>query len=371
MSLRKLIELANRLDAKGLHKEADVLDLVLLKLAMSSSEAHAILGIKPGATEDEIQDAWKRLVRLYHPDVNKATDATEKTQAINAARSVLLSGSDVKPFNPPEYQRPGHRPPEAPRREEPQGIDWDTAAKKAGVPSGVKWLFRTAVGHGGGEYDQYSMVVFCGEMDGSYVFVGVHCYTQQANLARGASERYTMWVHPRPIRDFASLEVNGASAIRAIWSSAGGVRGYNGKIVLLPEGTEFGPMMAYAPGRELAYKDAMSILSGAPKKTTPGAKVDIVLELGDLPGHFSMHQIVLVVDGRPFVINAESNEVIQKKSNLIKLVFGTYAYSGSKKHLTKINGGKRILEYLAVKLEGKEPPELIEALKQAAQNAKE
>jgi hypothetical protein len=367
MNFGKLIELANRLDTKGLHKEADVLDLVLLKLAMSRSEAHAILGVRPGATKDEIQEAWKRKALEHHPD--RGGDQ-ELMKAVNVARDVLLSGPDVRPFNPPEYKR-HEQPREAPRREEAPGIDWDTAAKKAGVPSGVKWLFRTAVGYGGGEYDQYSMVVFCGEVDGSYVFVGVHCYTKQANLARGASETYTMWVYPGPISGFASLEVNGASAIRSIWSSAGGVRGYNGKIVLLPEGTEFGPMMTFAPGRELAYKDAMNILSGAPKKTAPGAKVDIVLELGDLPGHFSMHQITLVVDGRPFGLNAESNEVIQKKSNLIKLVFGTYAYSGSNKHLTKIKGGKRVLEYLAVKLEGKEPPELIEALKRAIPLAKE
>ena len=53
-------------------------------------DPYTILGVKPGATDDEIKSAYRALVRKYHPD-NYADDnplkelATEKMQEINEA----------------------------------------------------------------------------------------------------------------------------------------------------------------------------------------------------------------------------------------------------------------------------------------------
>ena len=53
-------------------------------------DPYTILGVKPGATDDEIKSAYRALVRKYHPD-NYADDnplkelATEKMQEVNEA----------------------------------------------------------------------------------------------------------------------------------------------------------------------------------------------------------------------------------------------------------------------------------------------
>lgn len=53
-----------------------------------------LLGVQEGATEKEIRQAWRALVRTYHPD--QARDdpeaATRKMAEINAAFDALMSG---------------------------------------------------------------------------------------------------------------------------------------------------------------------------------------------------------------------------------------------------------------------------------------
>jgi len=50
---------------------------------------YKILGVGKNATKAEIKDAYKNLAKKYHPDLNKATDATEKFKEINEAAAVL------------------------------------------------------------------------------------------------------------------------------------------------------------------------------------------------------------------------------------------------------------------------------------------
>jgi curved DNA-binding protein len=47
------------------------------------------LGVAKTASEDEIKKAYRKLVRKYHPDVSKESDAQAKTQEINEAYGVL------------------------------------------------------------------------------------------------------------------------------------------------------------------------------------------------------------------------------------------------------------------------------------------
>lgn len=49
-----------------------------------------ILGITKAATVPEIQKAWKRLIRQWHPDVCKEPDAKKMSQALNEAKDFLL-----------------------------------------------------------------------------------------------------------------------------------------------------------------------------------------------------------------------------------------------------------------------------------------
>jgi molecular chaperone DnaJ len=71
---------------------------------------HAILGVKPSATEKEIRSAYKKLARKHHPDVNPGNkQAEEKFKEITEAYEVLTDpakrqawergGADFDPFS--------------------------------------------------------------------------------------------------------------------------------------------------------------------------------------------------------------------------------------------------------------------------------
>jgi len=54
---------------------------------MDRSEAYDVLGLKPGASSDDINAAYKRLQRVNHPDTGGSTYLAAK---INQARDLLL-----------------------------------------------------------------------------------------------------------------------------------------------------------------------------------------------------------------------------------------------------------------------------------------
>ncbi len=50
---------------------------------------YEVLGISRDAGADEVQQAYRKLARRHHPDVNKSPDAEEKFKEINEAYQVL------------------------------------------------------------------------------------------------------------------------------------------------------------------------------------------------------------------------------------------------------------------------------------------
>ena len=44
---------------------------------MPKNDYYAVLGVKRGASEKEIKQAYRRLARRYHPDVNPGDTAAE------------------------------------------------------------------------------------------------------------------------------------------------------------------------------------------------------------------------------------------------------------------------------------------------------
>ncbi len=54
---------------------------------MSRQEAYQILGLEPGASKEEIHQAWRRLIKGVHPDHGGSAFLTAK---INAAKDALL-----------------------------------------------------------------------------------------------------------------------------------------------------------------------------------------------------------------------------------------------------------------------------------------
>lgn len=57
------------------------------------------LGVANTATLEEIQAAWKEKVRIYHPDVSDAPNATEEFKKIKEAYEVLSDGKERKRYD--------------------------------------------------------------------------------------------------------------------------------------------------------------------------------------------------------------------------------------------------------------------------------
>jgi curved DNA-binding protein len=52
---------------------------------MEFKDYYAALGVTKNASQEEIQRAYRKLARKYHPDVNKTPDAEEKFKDIGEA----------------------------------------------------------------------------------------------------------------------------------------------------------------------------------------------------------------------------------------------------------------------------------------------
>ena len=89
----------------------------------SNKDPYEVLGVRRGASEDEIKKAYRDLVKQYHPDRYKGNPlenlAEEKMQEINEAYSTLTDpqhrssyspGSGGQGGNPYGTYRPGQSP---------------------------------------------------------------------------------------------------------------------------------------------------------------------------------------------------------------------------------------------------------------------
>ena len=68
-------------------------------MAVTYRDYYEILGIKRDASQDEVQRAYRKLARKYHPDVSKASDAEEKFKEINEAHEVLKDPEKRKMYD--------------------------------------------------------------------------------------------------------------------------------------------------------------------------------------------------------------------------------------------------------------------------------
>jgi curved DNA-binding protein len=96
---------------------------------------YAILGVKKDAPEDEIQKAYRKLARKFHPDVNKAPEAETKFKEIGEAYEVL-------------------KDPDKRQKYDQYGSAWKRAQQTGGTPPGWEGFdFGQGGGFGGGSGD--------------------------------------------------------------------------------------------------------------------------------------------------------------------------------------------------------------------------
>jgi curved DNA-binding protein len=107
---------------------------------MEFKDYYAILGVEKSATQEEIQRAYRKLARKYHPDVNKSPGAEEKFKELGEAYEVLKD-----PEKRGKYDR--------------YGTAWKAAQQGGGAPPpGYEdvWFDLGGTPEGGGGFSDFS-----------------------------------------------------------------------------------------------------------------------------------------------------------------------------------------------------------------------
>lgn len=109
---------------------------------------YKILGLKKGATTEDVKRAYRKLARQYHPDLNKGPEAERRFKEINEAQEVL---SD----------------PEKRKRYDSLGPDWQRYAQAGSGPGGFRWTYSGTPGGfaDAGDFSDFFQVIF-GDLGG-------------------------------------------------------------------------------------------------------------------------------------------------------------------------------------------------------------
>ena len=83
---------------------------------MDYKDYYATLGVKKDASQEEIQKAYRKLARKFHPDVNKAPESEVKFKEIGEAYEVLKDPDKRKRYDQfgSNWNRTGGPPPGSP-----------------------------------------------------------------------------------------------------------------------------------------------------------------------------------------------------------------------------------------------------------------
>ena len=134
---------------------------MLESLVMAKRDYYEVLGVDKKATQEELKKAYRKLVKKYHPDVNKDGDAEEKFREVQEAYEVLSDESKRS-----AYDQYGHA---------------GTAGFNPGSTNGYDF--------GGAPFDMGDIfnTFFGGSNDFGFNFSG---FNEQSRVDRGADIRY-------------------------------------------------------------------------------------------------------------------------------------------------------------------------------------
>jgi len=335
-----------------------------LLAAMSMSEAKEKLGFPPDSDPSprEIKEAYRQKALKLHPDVG-GTD--REMEEVNVAKDILEGKAR------PSYDRRDTpvRKWEPPKKTE---VTFDQAESRAGIPGGVEWFFVTPRQYGprwsSDESSQGdSNFVAYGRTDREHVFVAARHYTRHDYFIGGTHDEniWTVKSIEIPIKKDEGVQPrwlygNVVKALKAL-----GFKGRFNSKVLDAKGWRLGEREP--SGSPTSIKHWL-VNSGQVSGTDPsvaGRKQTVQLEIG---GSYDKPELDLILNGRAYTLSDRDYDKFNRArfggQELLRLIFGRYHYRGSKKMLTRIRNGKKIIGWLVEYMKDL-PEDAVEILKAA------
>ena len=353
----------------------------ILLLAMSLEEAKAKLGFPPGSnpTPQEVKEAYRRKALESHPDRGGDEDAIKE---INVAKDILDGKArptyDRRPSGPsrspwPTEEQQTSKPYEQPKKKE---VSFDDAKAKAGIPSGVDWLFVTppqrGVGYSSDEFHREDVAfVAYGRTANQHVFVGYkhEVYEQYFVGAGPGSDIWTIRSFEYPIKDEAKESQNPAwlygNVVRALKELESKGK-FNSK-VLDAKGWKFGDRLPSGAATSIKHwlVGSGQVQGDAPSVAGRKQVVELQLDKSSFgeqkPGfwpqpktranfwdgsyHGDYYKITVILNGKPYVLDEQDTTKFLGKIPL-ESIYGRYYYGGEKKNLTRMPKGKAIIEWM-------------------------
>lgn len=170
---------------------------------------YLVLGVKPDATAAEIQEAYRRLARLYHPDVSGA-DTAGKFQELQQAYEVLGNTQQRHDY---DARRPGRRrsPPPGTAPPARDSSAWEEAGEELHLELQMTAAEAARGGEVPVELPRMSPCPFCGGRGQRFGFL---CRTCRGSGHGLATERFLLHIPPGltsgdavriPLRSFGLL----------------------------------------------------------------------------------------------------------------------------------------------------------------------
>ncbi len=119
-------------------------------MAVKFQDYYEILGVQRNATQDQIQKAYRKLARKYHPDINKTKEAEEEFKKVGEAYEVLKDPEKRK-----RYDALGENWKMGQDFKPPPGWEWNFQSSPFGGSPGGGFGFKTR-GYSGFEGSGFS-----------------------------------------------------------------------------------------------------------------------------------------------------------------------------------------------------------------------